>query len=153
MQKQTTQPAVAPAHFHPLRLNFAYSDLHKRLYLPSAHVASLRNTNRPAPLTDGRKPPANTQSHCSSNEISRHQKHPLCFQSSFENHITCLVLHTLVSRHLSKVDRTTACMSSTICHSSPPASHLFQSHSYTLPTWFAISFVPINKLTSTSTHC
>ena len=28
--KQTSQPAVAPAHLHPLRLNFAYSDLQKR---------------------------------------------------------------------------------------------------------------------------
>jgi hypothetical protein len=127
------QPAVAPAQFHPVRLNFASPDLHKRLCLPSAHVASsLNDTSRPAPLTDGRKPPANTLSHCSSDEISRYQN--IIFASNgFSDLISpAIMLHTLVSKH----DHTRACMSSTTCYSVPPASRLFQARSSALPPLF-----------------
>jgi hypothetical protein len=102
MRKQTSQPAVAPAHFHPLRLKSAYSDLHKRLCLPSA-VAFLRNMSRPAPLTDGQKPPANTLSHCSSDEIFRHQN--ILFASNHLPKITspalrCILLYQGISLKL-----------------------------------------------------
>jgi hypothetical protein len=149
IQKQTSQPAVAPAHFHPVRLKFASPDLHKRLCLPSAHVASLNDTSRPAPLTDGRKPPANTLSHCSSDEISRHQN--IIFASNdFSDLISpAIMLHTLVSKH----DHTKACMSSTICYSIPHASRLFQARSSALPLWFALSPVLIKQLTSAATRC